>query len=264
MRRQLGHRLRRLREAAGKTIEDVIAAGVASRSKVWRLEAGKSVVKQGDVLALARLYGLDSTVTDELVTLAAATKDTAGFLENTGVVPQSLGLYADLESAAAVLQLYSSELVHGLLQTADYARGVIQVDPELVADVVEQRVEFRMRRQREFFAVPRDLEVVMTAGALGLVVSSSTVMESQIAHLRAVARGGTARIGVLSAANGLHSAMRGPFSILAFQDYDDPPCVYTETLVGGRYMERQREVEVYQRSFVELSAKAVPIEEYEP
>jgi transcriptional regulator with XRE-family HTH domain len=54
VRRQLGRRLRALREAARKTAADV--EYVASRSKLWRIEEGKSPVRVADARELARIY----------------------------------------------------------------------------------------------------------------------------------------------------------------------------------------------------------------
>src|SRR6266511_2976052 len=56
VRRQLGRRLRRLREAAGKTERDLEEANLVSRAKLWRIESGRTPVKvsrrSGPVLAL--------------------------------------------------------------------------------------------------------------------------------------------------------------------------------------------------------------------
>ena len=264
VRRQLGRRLRRLREQAGKSIEDVIVAGAASRSKMWRIEAGRAVVKQGDVLALARLYGVDHGTVDELLALAEATKAT-GYLEDYGAaVPQSLGLYADLEASAAAISDHSSELLHGLLQTPDYARAVVAADRTLGAQVIDQRVEFRVERQRQFFSrsTPARLQTVVTAGVMNLVVGSPAVMEAQIAHLRAMSKEGVARISILSATNGVHRFMRGPFVILDFNDPDDPSVAYVESLIGSRYIERSGDVAQFRQAFSEMLGQAVPLEEW--
>jgi hypothetical protein len=56
--------------------------------------------------------------------------------------------YLWLETVATGIQSYTPTLVHGLLQTADYARAVIKVGrPELLAHEVEQLVDTRMHRQ---------------------------------------------------------------------------------------------------------------------
>lgn len=263
-RRQLGRRLRRLREHAGKSHEDVAEAQIASRTKMWKIEAGRTAVKQGDILALARLYGTEAAETEELVTLAAATR-APGFQEDySSSVPEWVGLYADLEAGSTLLRDYNCELIHGLLQTPDYARAVTAVNSALSSEVVDQRVSFRMERQRRFFAGrrPGHLDAVLTAGALNLVVGSCSVMEAQIAHLRAISAGNEVSVRILSATNGLHAAMRGPFTIMDFDDPDDPSLVYLETLIGSRYVERTEQVDEFRRAFDRIRDQAVPLEEY--
>src|SRR6185312_9341955 len=127
---------------------------------------------------------------------------------------------------------YRCELVNGLLQTEDYARAVTAVNSDLPPDLVEKRVAYRMARQRTFFSRPRrgPVEFVTTAGVLDLVVGSPLVMEAQIAHLRAVDAGDGVGIRVLTATNGVHTAMRGTFTILDFADPQDPAVVYLESL----------------------------------
>jgi transcriptional regulator with XRE-family HTH domain len=264
VRRQLGRRLRRLREEAGKSHEDVAEAQIASRTKMWRIEQGRTSVKQGDVLALARLYDLGGPVTDELLLLASGTRDEGWWEDYGSSVPEWVGLYAGLEAASAHLLDYSPELIHGLLQTPDYARTVTRANPNLADEVVEQRVTFRLQRQRAFFKrkTPGRLTSVVTAGAIGLVVGSDAVMKAQIAHLREIATGDEVSIRVLSATDGVHTAMRGPFTIMDFDDPEDPSLVYVESLIGSRYIERADQLDEYRRAMDRMQTQAVPLEEY--
>ena len=235
-----------------------------SRTKMWKIEAGRSAVKPGDVLALGRLYGVDPAMTDELVALAAATRSTGFQEDHGGAVPEWVGLYGGLEAAASVLHNYSCELIHGLLQTADYARVVTAANTALDPQVVERRVAFRVGRQWAFFdrPVPGRLDLVVTAGALGLVVGSAAVMGAQIAHLRAVDAGDGVSVRVLLATNGVHAAMQGKFTIMDFADPDDPPLVYPESLIGSRYVERPDQLAAFRRAFDAIQAQAVPLKEY--
>jgi hypothetical protein len=67
---------------------------------------------------------------------------------------------------------------------------------------------------------------------------------------------------VLPFENGLHAAMRGPFTILDFDDPDDPSLVYVETVVGSRYIERPAHVAEFRAAFEGIRAQAIPIGEY--
>jgi transcriptional regulator with XRE-family HTH domain len=264
VRRQLGRKLRRLRETANKTHEDVAAAHIASPTTMWRIETGKVAVKPGVIWALAHLYDASPDETDVLVTLAAGTREEGWWEDYGGAVPEWVGLYAGLEAACTTLHDYQCELIHGLLQTEDYARAVTRSNPSLSDEVVEQRVAFRMGRQHAVFnrSEPGRVVSVMTAGVLGLVVGSREVMEAQIAHLRALTDEGGVEVRVLTETNGVHSAMRGPFTIMDFDDPDDPSLVYVETLVGSRYMERPEHVAEFREAFQHIQAQAVSLEEY--
>ena len=264
VRRQLGLRLRRLREQAGKTVEDVIAADFGSKTKLWRLESGRGAVKKADVILLARIYGASEKALTELLKLADATKATGYAEDYAGAVSQPLGLYAELEEVASAIVSYSSELLHGLVQTPDYTRAVISTNKLIPPNVVEQRVTFRIERQRRFLehSGTGRLEVIATAGAMNLQVGSASVMEEQIAHLRAVSNTGAARISVLPATNGLHRAVTGPFVLLDFENPDDPSVVYIESFAGSRYVERPTDVARFRDVLDDMRQLALPLEEW--
>jgi transcriptional regulator with XRE-family HTH domain len=262
-RRQLGRRLRRLREEAGRSIEDVAGALLASRSKMWKIENGRIKVKQGDVLALTRFYGAAGRETDQLVALAAATGVVGIIGEGSAVLPW-LGPYADFEANCSMLREYRCELVHGLLQISDYARAVIAADPGLSPAMVEERLAFRMERQRAYFERPDPgrLDFVVTEGALGVTVGSPSVMEAQIARLRAVDSGDGVSVRVLRSANGVHTAMGCTFTIMDFADPEDPPLVYLESLNSSRYVETVEHIAEFRQVFDRIRAQAVPLEDY--
>lgn len=264
VRRQLGRKLRRLREQAGKTHEDVAAAQIASPTKMWRLETGKVAVKPGDIWALARLYDVSNDVTEALVSLAAGTRDDGWWEDYREAVPDWLGLYAGLEAAASTVMTWHPELVHGLLQIPAYAEAVIRADERLSDEIVQQRLAFRMERQRSLLSrtPPPRITAVLGAGALSLVVGSRKVMRDQVAHLRAKCARSGVTVRVLPWTAGAHPSMKGPFTVLDFDDPDDPALVYVEHHLGARYLERSQQVGEYRRIFDALLSRTVTIEEY--
>lgn len=261
-RRQLGRRLRALRMGAGKTHEDLSESRVISRTKIWKLETGRVPAKDGDVLALARFYGARPDQTDELMALAWATRETGPAGKAGSAITPWFGEYVDLEASCSTLCAYNGETLHGLLQTEAYARAIIAGDRTLTPAAVEERVGFRMARQRGFLERPARLEFVTTAGALRVVVDSPAVMKAQLAHLRAIGSRGTVSVRVLPSTNGVHAAMGNTFAIMDFADPDDPPLVYLESLVGSHYVERPEQVARFRQAFGQVRAQAEPLEEF--
>jgi transcriptional regulator with XRE-family HTH domain len=260
VRRQLGRRLRTLREEAGKTTSDVSV--VASRSKLWRIEEGRTAVRVGDARELARIYGADEATVDAIGLLAQGTRTKGWWEDYRAVMPDWFGLYVGLESSCSVLSNYHPELIHGLLQTPEYAREVVTIDGP-TDDGLAGRLSMRMNRVRAALERPDfELRVVLGAGALSLVIGSADVMAKQIDHLRVLGRRQNVDIRVLPWRVGAHLGLNGAFTLMDFQDPDDPPVVYEETLVGARYLEQEAQVNVYRRTFTLLTQQAVPIEEY--
>jgi transcriptional regulator with XRE-family HTH domain len=267
VRRQLGRRLRYLRESAGKRHEDVTEAQIASRSKMWKIETGRVPVSQGDILALTRLYGAAPAVVDELLALAAASRNT-GFLESHGSsVPDWVGIFSDLEAFAAEVLIYTSEIVPGILQCPGYARAMIRAgDDSLPQKAVDERLSFRLRLRRQRALFERDrpgrVRTVITEGAWRVRVGSTTVMEEELAHLRAMIDRDLVEVRILPADRGLHDAMRGPFTILLFNDEADPDLAHVESVVGARYFDRPEHVAEFRKAFDRVHSPAVSLEEF--
>jgi transcriptional regulator with XRE-family HTH domain len=261
VRRQLGRRLRTLRETAGKTTSDVSV--VASRSKLWRIEEGRTTVRVGDARELARLYGADEDTVDAIGLLAQGTRTKGWWEDYRAVVPDWFGLYIGLESSCNVLSTYHPELIHGLLQIPEYARAAVVVDGPTDDEVIAGRLQMRLDRQRAAMQRP-DLKIraVLGAGALSIIIGSPEIMAAQVDHLRVLNSRENFEIHVLPWRVGAHWGLHGHFTLMDFHDPDDSPVVYEESLAGSRYLEQTAQVDVYRRAFTEMTRQAVPIEEY--
>jgi Domain of unknown function (DUF5753) len=130
--------------------------------------------------------------------------------------------------------------------------------------VVQRRLSFRLERQRAILGRPSGVVAVLGAGALALRVGSDEVMDAQISHLRTIESGGKVRIRILPWTAGAHPSMKGAFTILDFDNPDDPELVYIETHLGSRYLEQPPQVAEYRRIFTSLNDRAIPITEYTP
>src|SRR5256886_9678459 len=218
VRRQLGRRLRRLRDAAGKTERDVEEASLASRAKLWRMETGKTPVKVADVRALCWLYGADAATTDALAGLAAGTSAQGWWEEHNGAVPDWFGLYVGLETTATEIRVYDPELVHGLFQTPDYARAVYRAgrsDDDEVA--IDRQVKLRLGRQQILERdPPPKITAILGAAALARLIGRRHGTADHLARLQELSHRPNVDVPVLPWAVRPPPPLLGPFTILAF------------------------------------------------
>src|SRR5260370_42710556 len=152
-----------------------------------------------------------------------------------------LGSYLGLEAGATALQAYDSTLVHGLLQTQDYARALIRGGrPDLLDHEVDLLVKTRIRRQEVLDRpdpAPLTLWWIMDEAVLRRQVGGRETMHSQIEHLIKASERPNVNVLVLPDSMGAHPALDGPFAILQFED-GARPVVYVEGQAGNLYMEK--------------------------
>jgi transcriptional regulator with XRE-family HTH domain len=264
-RRQLGRRLRALRKRAGKTMADVAITGISSEAKLYRIETGQTSMRTGDVRELCLLYGAPDDLLDGLLALARASKQGAWQEDYEDILRPGFGLYVDLEAAATTLQTYNSELVHGLLQTPDYARAVNAADPDAGQAQQARWLEVQQARQRTALDRNSPLRITQILGqaALTRVIGSPEVLAAQLDHLRALNRREHLDVRILPWDSGAHLAlMGGAFTVLSFAQAADPDVVYLESQAAARYLEQEGHLRRYRRIWAILAGQSVPLEEH--
>jgi len=225
-RRRLGAELRRLRTAAGLTLDEVAEQMTCSTSKISRLETGKGIPKLPDVRELMRIYGVETD--DERDALLALVRDGRehGWWESLteGVTPERFVLdapsrYPALETEAAVIRSFDIAVLHGLLQTPEYIRELMSsLLTNHSAAEVERLVELRGRRQRALFDAekPLRLDVVLDEAVLRRMVGSSALMADQLDVIRERSLLPNVTVRVLPFDAGFHRAHIGSFVLLEF------------------------------------------------
>ena len=150
MRRQLGRRLRVLREETGRTPKDVEDAGVFSRSKLRRMETGRVLIKARDVRLLCHYYGADLMLTEVLVHLSEDNHhERDHWWDGYDVASTNwFQLYRGLEGTCREILTYDPDQVHGLLQTDEYTDYVIGTDGEEDPGVLQQRRDILLHRRQ--------------------------------------------------------------------------------------------------------------------
>ena len=102
--RELGTRLRALRNERGLTVEEVAAELLCSTTKISRLETAARRPSLRDVRDLCVLYGLDQQMSRELMSLAREARESGWWTEyaDLGLVP-----LIGLEQEATSITCYS-------------------------------------------------------------------------------------------------------------------------------------------------------------
>jgi transcriptional regulator with XRE-family HTH domain len=259
-RRRLGSELRRLREAAGLTLEHAAEALECSVSKVSRMETARVLIRTRDVRDLLDLYGLpDGTERDALLTLARDARQQGWWHSaHSGAVPSWFEVYVELEADASAIGSYEPQFVPGLLQTADYSRAVFAQGIGVSPEDVENSVALRLDRQRRLGAAGAPaLWFVVDEAVLRRPVGGVGVMRGQLDRLLASADLPHVTLQVLPFSAGAYAGMGPAFAMLTFPDPADPTVVYVEQLFSGLYLEKAEEIERYTLALNHLQAAAL-------
>ncbi|WP_347700013.1 helix-turn-helix transcriptional regulator [Nonomuraea sp. B12E4] len=255
--RRLARELRKMREDSGLLPEAAAAQLGWSRSKVSRIETGRTMASRADVAAVCDLYGIGSGDRARLIQLAGEARQRGWW---TAYADVFTGSYIGLEDDASLISQWEVQLIPGLLQTEDYARAVIsQLRPQ---EEVQRRVMARMARRTLLSRpdAPR-LDAIFDEAVLRRPIGSQQIMDEQLGALLISARRPNVSIRVLPFRAGLHAGLEGAFTILSFADNMDPDVVYVEGVAGDVYVESTDQVERCKVTMEQISEAALPPED---
>jgi transcriptional regulator with XRE-family HTH domain len=260
-RRRLGAALRRLREGSGMSLEVVAKELGWSTSKVSRIELAKIAVTPADVRALLGVLDALSEEVETLVSLAGEDRQPGWWRQYAEVLPPWFEGYLSLESEAARLLAYESEVVPGLLQTEQYAAETLRHSlytplPDEAARAAELR---RTRQVRLVGPDPIYLDVVINEGALRRVVGGREVMRAQLTRLIEATELPNVALRMLPFAAGAHPGVDGSFTVLEFSDPSNPRIVYLDRMTDSEYLEGLRDVAAYRHAHERLRASALSV-----
>lgn len=254
--RRLAAELRRLRKHSDLSAEDVAARLGWSPAKVYRTEAGQTLPPIGHVTELLELYGTSDTERVMLLQLARDARRRGWWAAFSDVLPTA---YVSLEDEASRIRAYEAQVVHGLLQTDEYARAILSLDGAPETEV-ERRLQARMARKALLSRpdAPR-IEVILDEAVLRRVVGDVEVMREQLHSIRAAARRPNVSVRVLPfTAAGVH--VDGPMTILSFAE-DDPEVIYVESMGGSLYLESAGHVVTVKARFERIEDAALDEDE---
>ena len=137
--------------------------------------------------------------------------------------------WVEHEQQAATLHIWQLGVLSGLLQTEQYARAILTVEPGVTEDQVSERLAARLARQAILARDdPPAAWFLVDEAALRRCVGSPEVMAAQLAHLEGVARLPNVTIQVVPSI--AHAGLLGGFAVAE-------RAAYVETAVAGQVFE---------------------------
>jgi len=253
----LGARMRRFREASGITCA---AAGYAirgSHSKISRMELGRSGFKRRDVADLLTLYGVcDQVERDGMFSLVEQANSPGWLHEYGDVLSSSAETRLELEQCASVIRCYENQFIPDLLQTADYARALIELyHPAAPQSDVARRIALLMKRQMILHEpVCCRLWAVIDEAALRRQPGTAATMRRQLRQLIEIAELPHVTIQVMPFSTGV--AAGGAITVLRFAEPEIADVVYLDQFTGALYLTKPADVQHYAQVVDRLCTRA--------
>jgi len=243
--RELGKRLRELRNQHGLTVEEVADKLLCSATKISRLETGARRPSFRDVRDLCELYGLDEPTSTEFMSLAREARQRVWWTQYEDL---KMDPYLGLEAAAAAITSYTMYYIPALLQTEEYTKEIIRtIAPKMDPHILRERVQARMRRQQRLDDDdPPRYRVLLDEAVLHRAVGGPAIMAAQLDKVLQAERRGKVTVQVVSFDFGAHAAQDSNFILFEFADNtNQSPVVSLEGLTGMQYLEKPADITRY-------------------
>jgi transcriptional regulator with XRE-family HTH domain len=258
-RRRLGAELKRCREAAGLTQENVSRHFEWHAAKVTRIETARVTVTARDVRDLLTLYGVTETdYREALIELARQSKERTWWTDYRDVMRP--GSYVGLEDGATAMRSWEPIVLPGLLQTRSYMEALIRTGrPSDPPQDISRRIDLRLQRQVRRLKGDRPLQMsaVIDESVVRRVIGGPDVMGDQLRRLIDTAQLPNVTLQILPFDAGEHPFLGGSAALLEFPETTHLDVVYLEGLAGDYYEEQPSEVARYREEFQRLSTKAL-------
>jgi transcriptional regulator with XRE-family HTH domain len=266
--RQLTHQQRisaallKLRTAARLTSRALAQRVGISQSKVSRIESGKVLPTVDEVTAWAQATGADqetlSQLLDQLDTALTefATWQVALREGHEGLVRGQEKAH-EREVMAAVAHYFQSAIVPGLLQTAEYARRVLQLHDAIGGQDYAAAVARRLDRQQVLYDETHQFEFLVTEQALRARVGPTSVLIPQLDRIGQLSTLSNVTIGVIPSTVPITTLVMHAFALFEPAAEEQSPFVIVELVHGEVTVRDPRGVGLYQDRLARLRESAI-------
>ncbi|MGW1889770.1 helix-turn-helix domain-containing protein [Streptomyces sp. NPDC002004] len=204
----VGRQLKLRREAVGMRAADFGEAVGYGEDMVYKIESGKRIPRP-EYLDMAdevlRAGGLLSAMKEDVRRVR---------------YPKKVRDLAQMEAKAVELQLYDPLNIHGLLQTPEYARGLLLMRrPAYSEDEVERFIAARVARKSVFERDPApEVSFVLEEWTLRRPLGGRAALRRQLEHLLEAGRLRNVELQVMPMDREEHAGLAGGIEVLKFED----------------------------------------------
>ncbi|MFH8614950.1 helix-turn-helix domain-containing protein [Streptomyces sp. NPDC017979] len=248
------------RKAAVKGLSDL------SEPTLARIELGELNFRRnvGNLRTLLKRYGVtDPELVQQLIDLNREAPTEEWLTQYRSFMPTGMPHYVGLEAEAVGIMVYHPTVVHGLLQTPEYAKAVLEMGrpiEDTTAEFIKRSVEVRMERKRRALnrENPVRLRVILGEAALRTPVGDDEVMRVQYEEIVGLAGEEHVALQVMPFRRGYRAIH--DFAILDLGDL--PSRVQTDNAWGAvSTSDKPREVDRFTRRFNAMAGAALGVEE---
>lgn len=235
----------KLRNRAGLSQEEAAKKLRCAQSRITHIERQRNAPRYELLREMLRVYEaedwlpelehlLDLTQRREWWKSEDFSSDAAGF-----------STYVGLFAGASRAEVFEMRLIHGLLQTEDYAREVIR-SGQGNRDV-ETKVAARMRLREAITREPNPvpLEIILDEMALKRRIGTPEIMQQQYAYLLKLAEHENIHLRITPADVGWHPALTGSFELLHFPIEDHHGFVMIDSRTETIWLKEKAQVDHY-------------------
>ncbi|WP_405562244.1 helix-turn-helix domain-containing protein [Streptomyces sp. NBC_01180] len=241
----VGRQIRLWREAAGLRAAELGAAIGYGENQVYKVEAGKRIPKPEFLDRADDVLGAGGK-------LAEMKKDVAD-----ARYPKKVRDLAKLEREAVELGAYGSFVVHGLLQTEEYARALYgERRPAYSEDEVDRLVAARMARQSIFQRRPAPLlTFVQEEATLRRPTGGRMVLRRQLEHPLELSALRHVEVQVMPTETEEHAGLGGSHQVLKLRD--GTAVGHNEVQLTSRLITEPREVQILEMRYGLIRSQAL-------
>ncbi|MGA5193613.1 helix-turn-helix domain-containing protein [Streptomyces exfoliatus] len=241
----VGRQLRLRREAVGMRAAELGAATGYGEDLIYKIESGARIPRPEFLDKADEVLGAGGL-------LSAMKEDVAKVR-----YPKKVRALAKMEERAVEIHLYDPLNIHGLLQTPEYARGLLLMRrPAYTQDEVERMAAGRIARQSIFRRDPApELSFVLEEWTLRRPLGGRSVLRPQLERLLEVGRMRNVELQVMPMDREEHAGVDGGIEVLKF---DDGSAVGRSPVVAnGRPVTERKQLHILELRYGIIRAQAL-------